>query len=268
MLQQSLALARESGARDAEATSHRTISELALLRGNLDRARQYTESAAITQENDPVGKIDDRDRLGRILEARGDLNGARKRQLEALGLAEKIGAKGQAAQSQLALALLDLEEVRAAEAEPRIRAALAVFSSENMFDDDLTGHVLLSRCLLAQARITEAKTVLDEVRAAAARNQSPAMNLIFTIADARVKSAQNLRTSLRAVRSQLMNAKETARRLGLTLLEYEARLALGEAETKAKAAAGSQSLNLLERDARARGFELIARKAAAAKNHH
>jgi len=38
--------------------------------------------------------------------------------LKALGLAEKIGAKGQAAQSQLALALLDLEEARAAEAEP------------------------------------------------------------------------------------------------------------------------------------------------------
>jgi len=94
------------------------------------------------------------------------------------------------------------------------------------------------------------------------------MNLVFTIADARVKSAQNPRTSLRAVRSQLMNAKEAARRLGLTLLEYEARLVLGEAETKAKAAAGSQSLNPLERDARARGFELIARKAAAARNQH
>jgi len=115
-----------------------------------------------------------------------------------------------------------------------------------MFDDDLTGHVLLSRCLLAQARITEAKTVLDEVRAAAARNQKSRDEPHLYDRGCACQSAQNPRTSLRAVRSQLMNAKETARRLGLTLLEYEARLALGEAETKAKAPAGSQSLNLLE----------------------
>jgi DNA-binding winged helix-turn-helix (wHTH) protein/tetratricopeptide (TPR) repeat protein len=268
LLQQSLALARESGARDAEAASHRTMSELALLRGSLDRARQHTETAAIAHESDPVGSIADQDRLSRILADQGDLDGARKHQMEALNLAEKIGAKGQTAQSQLTLALLDLEEAKAAEAEPRIRAALAIFPGENMFDDDLTGHVLLSRCLLGQAKIRGAKAALDEVRGAAARNQNPARNLMFTIAEARVKSAQNPGASLPEVSALLQGAARKAHNLGFSLLEYEARLALGEAEMKAKAASGARSLSLLEKDARARGFELIAHRAAAARKEH
>ena len=78
------------------------------------------------------------------------------------------------------------------------------------------------------------------------------------------------------IRTTLGNAADAANtlkqlvndshRAGLVPNEFEARLALTEAEVRAShSAAGRAQLASLERDARAKGFLLIARKAAAAR---
>lgn len=68
----------------------------------------------------------------------------------------------------------------------------------------------------------------------------------------------------KALRS-LEKAISEARKYGFANYQLEARLAIGEIELKAgQKAAGRIHLQALERDARAKGFGLIARKAAAA----
>jgi eukaryotic-like serine/threonine-protein kinase len=267
MFRRAMELARQSGSRDAEAAAHRTFAELARTRGHLDDALEHTKSAELTAESDPVAQIDDLTRTSRVLAAQGDLAGARAKQLQAFAVAEKTGAKGQVAQSRVELAQLDLEEGRAAAAEQAIREALAVFKIEKMRDDELNAQVLLSRCLLAQGKPDDAGAALNEVRAAVAHNQNPANRLSFRIADARITAG---RGSSRAVgrahaRAELMECIDTARKFGLVLLEFEARLGMSEMDFAKNTQAGARRLELLEKEAQARGFGLILRKAAGLK---
>src|SRR5262249_53981945 len=143
-------LARQSGSADAEAAAHRTLAELARLRGRLEDALEHTRSAESIDESDPVGQIDDLSRVSKVLALQGNLAAARAQQQQALAVAEKTGAKSFAAQSRIELARLDLDEGEdhAAKAEQPIRAAIAVFVGEKMRDDELNGRILLSRCLL------------------------------------------------------------------------------------------------------------------------
>jgi hypothetical protein len=59
-----------------------------------------------------------------------------------------------------------------------------------------------------------------------------------------------------------LNTIATAHSHGFAILEYEARLALGELDIKTNPKIASNNLSLLEKDARARGFGLIVRTAA------
>lgn len=264
LLQSALALDHESGAKDAEAGAHRTLSELALQRGSLTHALEHTQAAVGLQgSNNIAAHVEDLQRTSKILSARGDLEGARHDLLEALAVAEKIGAQGQVAQSRIGLAQLDLEEGHAANAEQPIRDALAVFAGEKMLDDELNAHVLLSRCLLAEGKIAEARATLNEFRGPVARNQNPANRLLFTIADARIMAAvpgfASAAGQARA-RSQLTECMNVARKFGFLLLEFEARLAIAEIDIAQNTQTGERRLASLEKEAQAHGFGLISRK--------
>jgi eukaryotic-like serine/threonine-protein kinase len=266
LLQRALALDHESGSKDAEAAAHRTLSELALQKGSLNDALEHTQAADGLQGSSSISThVEDLQRAGRILAVQGDLEKARQNQREALEVAEKIGAKAYVAQSRLELAHLDLEEGRAAAAEQPIRDALAIFRSEKMLDDELNGHVLLSQVLLAQAKNEEAAAALNTVRDAAARNQNPANRLSFRIAEARATAAlpaPSQAASRARAKSELSDCIATARRLGFTLLEFEARLAAEEVGFAENPQSGRRRLESLEREAQTHGLGLIAQKAA------
>src|SRR5262249_53019931 len=268
MFDRAMELARQAGAREAEAAAHRTLAELARLRGRLEDALEHTKNAELNDESDPVGEIDDLSRVSKVLAVKGDLAGARAKQQQALSVAEKTGAKSAAAQSHVELALLDLEEGHAAQAEQPIRDALAVFVGEKMHDDELNGHVLLSQVLLAQGKPNEAKTVLDEVRAAALHNQNQANRLSFRIADARITAARGSAPALNPARakSELTECVNTSHTLGLLLLEFEARLAAAEIELRENVQGGQIRLESLKKEAQKRGFGFIAQKAARLKS--
>src|SRR5262249_35682827 len=265
-LQRALALDHESGANDAEGGAHRILSELALQRGRLADALEHTQALVALQGSNSISAhVEDLQRIARILAIQGDLAKARQNQLEALGVAEKIGAKAQAAQSHTGLAQIDLEEGHAVSAEQLVRQALAVFRSEKMLDDQLNGQVLLSQVLLAQGRHEEAQAALNDFRDAVGRNQNPANRLSFKIADARSKAAFPLPSAVanhEQARSELMECIKTGRRFGFAVLEFEARLALAEIDSSEKTLAGERRLESLEKEAQGRGFGLIAQKAA------
>jgi DNA-binding winged helix-turn-helix (wHTH) protein/tetratricopeptide (TPR) repeat protein len=268
LLQRALTLDRESGAKDAEAGAHRTLSELALLRGNLAGAMEQTEAAMQllgSADNDISAHLEDLHRTSRILAAQGDWEGARRDLAEALGVAERIGAQGQAAQSHLALAQLDLDEGRAPAAEQPIRDALKIFRLEKMNDDAMQGATALSRCLLMQGKAAEAEAALAEGRTTVAQSQNPAVHLGFAIADVRAKSAGPAglgSVALQRAKSELSAYSKRAATLGFIPLQYEARLAWGEILARANPSSGQRDLAALEKDARAGGLGLIALQAA------
>ena len=266
-LGRSLTLAREAGGRGAESGALDGLAELAFVRGNLESARQHVETSVAQKRRggDQSAYLSGLGRLSKILAAQGDLAGARRTSVEALGIAEKIGAKQEVAGTRLALAQLDLEEGRASQAEPAIREALGVFLREKVRDDALEAYLALSRCLLMQGKTTDAQTAVKQARQIYVTSQNHAKRVLFAIAEARVKAAQSTdRTPARsygATQSKLLKCIRTARSLGFVALEYEARLALGEVLAKDDPAA-KEYLTSLEKDAHARGLELIAHKAA------
>jgi tetratricopeptide (TPR) repeat protein len=262
MFGRAMELARQAGSREAEAAVHRTLAELARLRGRLEDALEHTKSAELNDESDPVAQIDDLSRVSKVLVAKGDLPGARAKQQQALSVAEKTGAKSQSAQSRVELAGLDLEEGRFSQAEQPIRDALPVFAQEKMRDDELNARILLSRCLLGQGKMEQANAALNEIRKDVSRNQNPVNRLRFSIADARIQAAGATPSSSSA-RTQLQRSIREADTLGLLPLQLEAQLALDEMELSVRPAAGKNDLESLESRAHAHGFELIAQRAAA-----
>src|SRR5262249_15212168 len=261
MFGRAMELARQGGSMEAEAVAHRTLADLALLRGRLQDALEHTKNAESIEESDPAAQIADLGRVSKVLAVQGDLAGARAKQQQALAVAEKTGAKGQAAQSRAELARLDLEEGKAAAAEQAIRDALAVFAGEKMRDDELNGRILLSRCLLAQGKMEEANAALNEIRKAASSNQNPVNRLLFTIADARIQAAGATPARFFA-RAELQRSIKEAGNLGLVPLQLEAQCALDEIELSESPAAARKDLQYLEGRARAHGFESIAQRAA------
>lgn len=256
-----LKLARECGSQDAEAATYRIMSELARLRGRLDEALQHSRTAqSLNTENDPVAKIDDFVQQGRVLASRGDLAGARKSMLAALSVAEKTGAKGQMAESHLELAKLDMEEGHMAQAEQAIRDALSIFQAEKMREDELQARYALSRNLLGQGKVPEARAELESAQAASIRSQNPSTRFLFIIAMDRVLAADTTAPpSARShARTELQRVIRQAGSIGYLQLEYEARLAELELNHAANA---KEALSKLAVDAHAHGFNLIARTA-------
>jgi DNA-binding winged helix-turn-helix (wHTH) protein/tetratricopeptide (TPR) repeat protein len=266
--EESLKLAQDLGARDAEGPANDGLAQIALLRGNLQTAREKLETSIARRRvtGNPFPLVLDLGALSDVLRAQGDLAAARRNAEEALGIAEKTGARGEGAYSRLALAYVDLEEGHPEQAEEQLRDSLAVFRSERMVDDELEALVVLSRSFLIRNNLAEAQAAIQQARPLSANSQNPANHLMFDIAEARVRTAQlparALASSFRDVRSQLLNTIATAHSHGFAILEYEARLALGELDIKANPKIASNNLSLLEKDARARGFGLIVRKAA------
>ncbi len=262
--QKSLQLAQELGAQDIEDSAHDGFARLALIRGDLSAARRELEAMLIPRRVNPyrVPLVINLRMLSEVLAEQGDLAGAFENARESLQIAEKIGARAEAAETRLLLGRLHLEQAQASQAQGLLRDALAVFHDEKMRDDEFAGLLVLSHCLLMQGRVQDAQAAVRQARAIGAQSQDPRNRLHLLIAEARVSmAASESRRSALKLNSDLLQGIRTARNLGLAPLEYEARLTLGEAEMHTDAAIASKHLTALRDDAHAHGFELIARKA-------
>jgi len=113
------------------------------------------------------------------------------------------------------------------------------------------------------SKLAAAQQVVAEDRKLVANTEDRVNLLNVNVLSAEVETATG--NSVEAERLLQASIKES-RNSGFAALELEARLALGETETKARnLTAGRATLASLEKDAKSRGFLLIARKAAAAR---
>jgi DNA-binding winged helix-turn-helix (wHTH) protein/tetratricopeptide (TPR) repeat protein len=205
--------------------------------------------------------------LGDVLKAEGDLDGARRQYQDSLATRIKLGDPGLIAQSRVCLASLAIEEARSPEAVEEIRTVLPEFEKEKDMAGAATANVELTRALLKQGKIEEARDALRAAKEFSRSSPDPALRLPVDIQDARVTFAAACAGAARScdapnARGLLQSTITAAHRSGYVTLECDARLALGELELKANPALGRSELEVLAREAHQLGFDLISRAAA------
>jgi serine/threonine protein kinase/tetratricopeptide (TPR) repeat protein len=208
--------------------------------------------------------------LGNVLMAKDRLPEARKDHEEAEGIRRRIGVSEDDAQSQLFLARLAIIEGRFKDAAMLANQAKATFHKYNASLLESYTRAVLAESLIGQAEFEKAHGMIREALPWTSKPAYLEIRLPFAIAVARVLAASSHYTDAQEIaesRRILDLALRDAKSHGYLGYEFEARLALGELETKVDAGSkGREQLAVLEREARGKGFLLIARQAAESRN--
>ncbi len=204
--------------------------------------------------------------LGDALMAQGDLAGARQQYQQTLEIRQKMGERDLAAESQASLAELSLEEGRPEQAETLLRTAITEFEEEKETPDATSGYTSLSRALLTQGKLQEARKAIQHAAELGRESPDPAMRLRIAIQRARIAieaaaSGAAGHLALATASQELRSAIVITRKLGYYQIECEARLALAVGDLKADPALGRSQLQTLEKETHERGLERISQKA-------
>jgi eukaryotic-like serine/threonine-protein kinase len=260
-----LGLAEEVGDKSSVALASENMGQVLAEEGDLTGALRVDQEALDTlheggQRHYYAGTLV---MAGQVLQQQGDLDNAQKNYVAARSMQEQLGEKGPAAATDLALAELDCDSGKAAEAEPLIRAALQQFQAEKDINNEIAAGALLSRSLLQQGKLNQAQQAIATVLTLSGKSRDVTVRMPLEIQDAYVRAAaKDFGGAEHSARHVLAEATQ----LGFVRVQFEASLALGEIEIKAgDRVAARTRLERVEKNARAKGFELIARKAAAAR---
>ncbi len=242
------------------------LADLELNRGNLKEARDRAQQAIDVLRPSQRGYqylTGAMLELGEALEAADDLAGARSQFEQTLAIRQKLGAAALVAESQTEIANLDLEEGHPERAEPVLRAAIAEFEKDKSDPDASSAYTSLSRALLAQDRVEEARNADERAVQLSLTSADPALKIPAAIQKARVEMAGSGHSSSSSVTAlqDLRTIISTARKLGYYSLEAEARLAYAELQLKINASSGRALLTAFASEARGHGFKLLARHA-------
>jgi serine/threonine protein kinase/tetratricopeptide (TPR) repeat protein len=201
--------------------------------------------------------------FGDLLQQQGENDGARDRYLEALSVEEEIGKKSGGGWTRLSLAELNCDIGKPEQAEPLARTALETFRELKETDGEMMAQSMLSRVLLEQGKLAEARESMAVALTLADKSKDLILNIPVAIAHAYVLSASEDIVASEKIAEQVL---AQSRQLGLVRFQLQASLALGEFEMSGKnPGAGRARLEELEGTAHNMGFELIARKAGAAR---
>jgi len=261
--EQALALYHQLQNRSGEAAQLFSLAGISFNQLNLEKAESY-----LAQSSSLATAIDDQTRIcdalsleGDVAEARGDLAAVRAKRQERLTRGRSLGDKNVVADSQLALAELELDKGRPSPALAYAQDALEHFQAEHMADAEAEARATLARALLAQHSLGEARSAVEIADRLAARSREPEVKI--TVALAKASLAEKAKPE--EARRILAEALAQAQAVGLGPLALDVRLALGELE----AAHGdrrhaAELLAGLEKDARGHGFIKVADRAARA----
>ena len=245
------------------------LADLELTEGKVKEAQLHAEQAntALQKDNGAFQYMTAAiDEMGDILEQKGDLGKARQLFEQSLAIRKKTGETGLVAESQEELAEISLEEGNPQRAEPVLRGVISEFEKEHGDPDASTAYILLSRALREEGKLNEAAEAAKRGANLSLTSSDPALRLPAAIEGARIEAAMSVSNGKNAARpsgpiQSLSSAAAAAKRMGYFNVECEARLALGEIETRLNPASGRTLLTNLAAEARIHGLELLARHA-------
>jgi tetratricopeptide (TPR) repeat protein len=202
--------------------------------------------------------------LGAVLRDEDKLLEAQEKYSDAMRLQTKAKELEGIAETRVASAELAIDYGHPAEAEELLLASINEFHNEHAFDSEITARAVLAIALTEQGKATQAN---EQIKAAAlllAGNRNKNVKLGFEIAAARVEATMGKRAeAMKRLRSTIAISK----RMGHFTRQLNGRFALAKIEIQSgQTVAGRATLDVLGRDARAKGFVLIARQAADALN--
>jgi DNA-binding winged helix-turn-helix (wHTH) protein/tetratricopeptide (TPR) repeat protein len=265
LLQQALARFQAMGDKAGAGSVWNNLGQAQYLSGDLEEAAD-TLGKALAADRETGYKQDAADALaslGRVRLAEANWDDARRQFEDSVRTAQETGNNVFVAQCRVAMAGLSLATGRPAAAESSLRESLALFEKQKRRRAALEARTLLAEALLEEGKTADARDAVNRGEEEAKASPQLAPRLEFAIVAARVAAA-NKSGQPAAVRN-LQNTIGEAAQHGLVSYQLEARLALAEIESKRGVQNASRDLQKLERDARARGFEAIARRAAAAR---
>jgi eukaryotic-like serine/threonine-protein kinase len=265
MQEEGLAAFRQVGDKRGTGSTLNNLGNLLAEVGDLAGAKQrYEESLAITQETGyKRGRAFSKYGLADVLASQGHLDEARATAEETLALRKELGDEINIALAQTLLGAIALEQGRPRDAELLAREAAGAFDRMKATENGAVANALLAAVLLEEGKTVEAQSTAERAISLSQRSASRVPRFEATLASARVLGATG-RTSeaLKKLDSMLTET----RKYGYLAYEYQTRLALGKIEMQAgNIGAGGARLATLEREARAKGFELIAGKSAKAR---
>ena len=250
------------GHRGSAAQALAVIGDVLFEQGDLPGAyKMYQQASAIQHEIG--GKnlyASTLTQMGRVFRQQAKADEAQQAYRESLSLEEQLGNKSDAAETRLALAELDCDSGKGAEAEQLSRAAVEAFRADAFADEEIFAQSILSRALLLQGKTDEAGSSIAEAVRLSEKSQDVTVRIPVILDHAYIMAAGK---DLGRAESTAREGLSRARNLGLFRLQLEASLALGQIEmANPNPTAGRARLQALEKSANAKGFELIARKAA------
>jgi eukaryotic-like serine/threonine-protein kinase len=264
LYEESLQISRKTGKNKDLSIILVDHGDLQRLLGDLSAARRsYLEAQRLsTTAGDQQGIGVATRALGEIEFQQGDLTAAHESFEQALAVLKKIGDTRFFQNTSLAMGRLELETGDPSIAERKARLASDEFRKAKDPDSQANAEVLLTRALLVQQKTQEAQHIGADAKKLAVQG-SRATQIVVASVEAEVEVASGKATE---AANSLRQIVSDARRTGLVPQELETRLALGEAVNKSGNHDVARALFLsLERDAKAKGFQFIARKAAAAR---
>jgi eukaryotic-like serine/threonine-protein kinase len=197
-----------------------------------------------------------------ILEQQDRLQEARKAQAEALEIRQKLNTPEFLAMSGTQSASLSLDQNLFSDAEAAANQAAKQIENLKAFDLEATAYSLLARSLLKQGKLSDARKAADHAMASSRQVAAHPPRFDAMLAVAAVEAASG---KVAEARKDLSTLLAESTRFGYIYYQFEARLAVCEIDLKSSNAVAARTrLAALEKDARARGFNLIARRAAAA----
>jgi tetratricopeptide (TPR) repeat protein len=266
---EALQISKKAGYGIGNARIMNNLAEIHHFQGKLSDARVLYEDVLRIKE-----EMGDRSSLAftlfdlaEVLFAQGLLEESRDRYKASLAIREEIGEKGTAAESRLGLAAIYLEEGEIQKAEAITNEAAEIFREEMRSDCEAYALTLYSRCLMEHGKMLDAVRTAEYALAVNNRNKGLRNYLLVTLQASKVcaSSAQTPYWQEALIRIQGVLAEANNR--GFVDIELEARFAICEIELKyGKRLERKSVMAAIEKEARSKGFGLIANKAAALKD--
>jgi tetratricopeptide (TPR) repeat protein len=199
--------------------------------------------------------------IGLVQAAQARLAEARKTYEEALALLEAVGEKQGIARVHNFIGSLNLYEGRSADAQKLLRQAAMEFQALKAADEQAATLAVLAKALLTEGKNQDAEKTIHDALRLVEPTSNRQWRLEVGIAAARVEAATGKRA---AAATRLRKLRDDAK--GFLGVELDAELALGEVEiASGQAAQGRARLESVEKQARTKGFLLLANQAASAR---
>ncbi len=260
----SLLLSRELGQQESYGAAQISNGLIETAQGNLSRAKfLFQNAAAVFKElGDPRMVAWALWCMGEATALQGDLVTARAQHEEAYAIRQKARLQGFAAESEVALAAIALEQRRPQEAEVQASAAAKTFAQVQQSNNEAWAQALLAQALVKNGKPEAARQAMERAMTVARISQNISLRLLVRRINILFQFNENRKFDISKGLTELDDLRKTAKESGNVIAEFEILLARLQLIKRAKKEFRDEAQNIAQLTA-AKGLGLLEKKAIA-----